>query len=205
VGLTLLVGSAAVAREVILAGDARIAPGADLVVVPTAAAFTGVTASVVSLAAELADLDARVEGVMVGDRASAQEAYFAQRIEAADVVVLADGSALHARAVWRGTPVGAAIERARVVVAVGEVSSVIFDVMIDPRGGAPTTGLGYRHGLVVGASASHEQLARTRSLLGDQETFVVLGARGALVGEATAWRVLRDDLVVTRGVDEVEL
>ncbi len=102
---------------------------------------------------------------MVTDRAGAAEPYFAQRVAAADVVVLIDGSALHARSVWRDTPVGARDRRRATGGRVGSVASVLGEVMVDPRGGAPTTGLGYRHGPVLCAPASGEQLARTRSLL----------------------------------------
>jgi len=135
---------------------------------------------------------------MVTDRAGALEPYFAQRVAAADVVVLTDGSALHARSVWRDTPVGTAIDAARFVLAVGSVASVLGEVMVDPRGGAPTTGLGYRPGPVLCAPASPEQLARTRALLGDAVTLVVVGPGGAVVGVDGVWRVLRD-AVVTRG------
>lgn len=168
-------------------------------VVPTAAAFTGAAPAAVAAAEALAELAARVEAVMVSDRAGAAEPYFARRIAAAGAVVLTDGSALHARSVWRGTPVGAAIDAAGLVIAVGAVASVLGAVMVDPRGGAPTTGLGYREGPVFCAPAPAEQLARTRRLLGDAATLVVLGPGGAVVGVDGAWRVVRDDVVVTRG------
>lgn len=196
---TLAVGSLAVAREVLLAGEVAVAHGADVVVVPTAAAFTGAAPAAVAAAEALSDLDARVEAVMVTDRAGALEPYFARRVAAADVVVLTDGSVLHARSVWRDTPVGTAIDAARVVLAVGSVASVLGEVMVDPRGGAPTTGLGYRAGPVLCAPASPEQLARTRTLLGDAVTLVVVGPGGAVLGIGGAWRVLRDDVVITRG------
>jgi hypothetical protein len=201
----LAAGSLAAARAVLLSGAVIVASDADVVVVPTAAAFTGATQSAVAAAEVFAALDARVEGVMVGDRSAADEIYFAERIIAADVVVLTDGSALHARAVWRDTLVGAAIAGARLLIAVGSVASVLGDVMIDPRGGAPTTGLGYRPGVVFGVPASSAQLARTRDLLGPTETFVVLGPDGAVLGEDGAWRVVRPDVVVTRGRELVEL
>lgn len=202
---TVLTGSPDVAREVLAGREVALGTDADLVIVPTAAAFSGATASTVSLTQQLADLGARVEGVMVGDRAAALEPYFARRVADADVVVLTDGSALHARSVWRDTPVGEAIRDASLVVAIGSVGSVLFEVMIDPRGGAPTTGLGYRGGLVVAAPAALEQLARTRALLGDGVPLVVLGPRGAVVGDGDRWRVVSDDVVVTRGERAVAL
>lgn len=202
---TLAAGSLAAARTVLLSGEVNVANGADVIVVPTAAAFTGATRAAVAVADAFADLDARIEGAMVGDRASAGESYFAQRIAEADVVVLTDGSALHARTVWRDTPVGAAINAARLLVAVGSVATVLGDVMIDPRGGAPTVGLGFRSGVVFGSSASNDQLARTRDLLGPDETFVVLGPDGAVLGVNGTWRVVRTEVVITRGQEAVEL
>jgi len=75
-------------------------------------------------------------------------------------------------------PVGEALRDAPLVVTIGSVTSVLFETMIDPRGGAPTTGLGYREGLVVTTSASEEQLSRTRTLLGDDAVLAVLGDSG---------------------------
>ncbi|MFI5034721.1 MAG: hypothetical protein ACHQFZ_00770 [Acidimicrobiales bacterium] len=202
---TVAAGSLAAVRDVLRSGEVSLGPDADVVVVPTAAAFTGVTPATLAVAEALDDWGARIEGVMVGDRAAADEAYFARRVGEADVVVLTDGSPLHARAVWRDTATGAAIERSRVVVAVGAVASVLGAVMIDPRGGAPTTGLGYRTGLVVTVPAPLDQLARTRALLGADVTLAVVGPAGAVVNRGGAWRVALADVVVTRGSRVVEL
>ena len=202
---TLAAGSLSAACAVLTSDEIAVGSDADVVVVPTAAAFTSATQAAVTVADAFTELDARIEGVMVVDRASCAEPYFAQRITDADVVVLVDGSALHARAVWRDTPVGAAIDRARLLVAIGSVATVLGDVMIDPRGGAPTVGLGYRSGLVLGYPAPSGQLARTRELLGADETFVVLGIDGAVLGVEGGWRVVRPDVVVTRGAQTVSL
>jgi hypothetical protein len=120
-------------------------------------------------------------------------------------VVLSDGSALHAKSVWHGSPVGEAIRDARCVVAVGSVASLLGDVMIDPRGGAPTTGLGYRSGLALGVSASDEQVSRTRTLLGADVTFCVLGPLGVVYYDGATWHRASDDVVTTRAHDVVEL
>jgi hypothetical protein len=107
--------------------------------------------------------------------------------------------------VWHQTPIGDAIRDAPVVVTIGSVSSVLFETMIDPRGGAPTTGLAYREGLVVTTSSSAEQLSRTRTLLGDDVVLAVLGASGVLHGDGARWRVLTGDVTTTRGQVNVEL
>jgi hypothetical protein len=177
----------------------------DVVILPTAAAFIGATEAAIELATLFEGSGARVEALMHLDRSSSDEPYFALRAREADVIVLSDGSALHAKSVWHQTPVGEAIRDAPLVVAIGSVASVLFETMIDPRGGAPTTGLGYREGLVVTASSGEEQLSRTRTLLGDDAVLAVLGANGVLRGEGKLWRVAAGDVTTTRGRDVVTL
>lgn len=189
-----------------LRDDSRIESGADVVVVPTAAAFSGAAQASVDVATALEGLDLHLEALMVVDRASAGETYFAQRISDALLVVLCDGASLHARSVWRDSPVGEALARARRLCAVGASASVLGEVMIDPRGGAPTTGLGFSAGVAFSAPAGEEQLARTRSLLDEHTALVVLGPRGVVVCEDGAWRVVvADDVVVTRGNEPATL
>ena len=55
----------------------------------------------------------------------------------ADLVVLCDGSALHARAVWRNTPVGDAIGSASNLVAIGSHLTTRSSGGISRRGAAP--------------------------------------------------------------------
>jgi hypothetical protein len=199
---TVAVGSLEGLRSVLSdASLLRLEAGADVVVVPTAAAFVGIAEAAWAVAEVCEPFDLRVEALMVADRTSAGEPYFAERLGAADLVVLCDGSPLHARAVWRATPVGEGIDRARRLLAVGSVASVLGAVMIDPRGGAPTTGLGYRDGVAFAAPASDEQLARTRSLMPAGLALAVLGPRGVVLNDGAAWRVVIDDVVVTRGHD----
>ncbi|HUV58288.1 MAG TPA: hypothetical protein VMV96_05755 [Acidimicrobiales bacterium] len=203
---TLLVGSLGALRAGLddqLLGD--IGPGADVVVLPTAAAFTGAAEAALAVAGALEGTGASVEALMVTDRASADEPHFVERLGQADLVVLCDGSPLHARTVWRATPVGEALSGARRLAAVGSVASVLGVIMIDPRGGAPTTGLGYRPGLVVCVGEGEDQLTRTRSLLAADETLVVLGPSGVLAHDGTAWHVIVDDVEVTRGHQRVVL
>ena len=203
---TLAVGSLGALRAAVTSATLGAPPNADVVVVPTAAAFTGAAEAALALARALEGLDARVEALMVTDRAAADETYFVSRLTDADLVVLGDGSALHARSVWRHSRVGDAINAATHLVAVGSVASVLGEVMIDPRGGAPTTGLNYRAGIALCSPASLEQLGRTRSLLGGDVTLVVLGARGVLEWREGAWRVVcGDDVEVTRGARVVTL
>ncbi|HET9089640.1 MAG TPA: hypothetical protein VFN54_05005 [Acidimicrobiales bacterium] len=201
---TLYCGSLAAFSGALDDGLIGLVDGADVVVVPTAAAFTGALAAALEIAHAL-EGRAAIETLMAIDRAGCSEAYFARRIGEADLVVLADGSALHARTTWRETPLGAALRGARRLVAIGAVASALGDVMIDPRGGAPTTGLGYRGGLVATTPASDEQLDRTRQLLGEDHVLAVLASTGVLASTDDVWSVARGEVTLTRGSDEVTL
>jgi len=177
----------------------------DVVIVPTAAAFTGITESALAIAAVFDGYDLRVEALMAGDRLALSDPYFARRIGEADIVILGDGSPLHARSVWRATDVGAAIAASTTLVAIGSVATVLGEVMIDPRGGAPTTGLGYRSGAALCVATSDDQMARTRSLLTSDVALVALGPTGIVHHDNNGWRVVRGDVVVTRGQDQATL
>lgn len=204
---TWAVGSLAALRG-ILDDDTLVAlpVGGDVVVVPTAAAFVGAAQAAVAVAEAFSGRDVRVEALMVTDRPSSSETYFVERLAAADLVVLCDGSPLHARAVWHHSPVGEAIREAASLVAIGAVASSLGEIMIDPRGGAPTIGLGYRSGVVISPPASDEQLGRTRSLLVGDVALVVLGENGVIQLRDDHWRVVRSDgVVVTRGLDVATL
>ena len=163
-----------------------LTPLSDVVIVPTAAAFSGATEAALGLARLFEPSGAQVEALMVTSRDGADEEYFVRRLTSAQWVVLTNGSALHARSTWRGTRLGAALVVARLIV-IGETATVIGDEMIDPRGGAPTTGLGYRHGAVFTTAASDDQLQRTRALLSELAPLVVVGAGGVVVGSNGQW------------------
>jgi hypothetical protein len=191
----------------VLLADEIVHPvdNADVVLVPTAAAFTGIAESAVAIAAAFDGYDLRVEALIAGDRQSLSDPYFARRINEADLVVLGDGSPLHARSVWRASDVGSAIDASTTLIAIGSVATVLGDVMIDPRGGAPTTGLGYRTGAALCLAASDEQMARTRSLLARDVALMTFGPTGIVHHDDSGWRVLRGDVVVTRGQDPATL
>jgi cyanophycinase-like exopeptidase len=204
--VTLLAGSLAALSLVIESGSyLSLDSDTEVVIVPTAAAFVGAAQAAIECSQVIADLGARIEALMVLHRASSEEEYFARRVREAHAVVLCDGSALHAKSVWRDTAVGEAIREARTLVAVGSVASVLGETMIDPRGGAPGVGLGYRSGIVVTVPQSEDQLARARSLLGRTQIFTVLGPTGVLLGEGESWRRVEGEVTATRGEQRVEL
>ncbi|MGC2167935.1 MAG: hypothetical protein WA580_02415 [Acidimicrobiales bacterium] len=203
---TWVVGSLDALAELLEAReDLLVTSETTVVLLPTAAAFIGATQAAIELAARFETRDARVEALMLTERSSSNEAIFAQRVADADVVVLSDGSALHARSVWLDTAIGEAIRDAETLIAVGPAASVLGETMIDPRGGAPTAGLGYRTGLVITGPESDEQLARTRALLGESDVLAVLGPSGVLHHDGANWRRVSGDVVATCGEKAVEL
>jgi hypothetical protein len=201
---TYAVGSLDALRVLLRDGTLELGADADVVIVPTAAAFTGILEAALQTSAVFGDLDVRVEALMVSDRAASNDDYYVNRLRNADLVVLCDGSALHARSVWRANEFGNAINAASTLVAIGEVASALGDVMIDPRGGAPTTGLGFRGGAALSVPASDEQMSRTRSLL-SQVTLIVLSPSGVVRHDGERWSLVAGDVTVTRGHDVVKL
>jgi len=201
---TFAVGSLDALRALLRDGALTLREHADVVIVPTAAAFTGLTEAAVLTGAEFDECDVRVEALMVSDRAATNDQHLIDRLARADLVVLCDGSPLHARSVWRANAFGDAINAASTLVAIGAVASVLGEVMIDPRGGAPTTGLGFRDGAAICLASSDEQMWRTRSLLSDVP-LVVLGPSGVVHHDGERWSVVAGDVVVTLGHDAIEL
>jgi cyanophycinase len=186
---TWVVGSPAVVAT--LAHD--LAPAdADVTIVATAAHFSGATQAAVALSNELSATQWRCEALMVGDRAAAADPYFARRVSECDLVIALDGSALHARSVWRHSSLGEALSVHSRVVGIGAVGSVLGDPMIDPRGGAPTSGLGRFSHVAVMAEASRDEELRTRSLLGP-EPLLVVGPTGAVLIDSQ-WRILTGEV-----------
>jgi hypothetical protein len=83
---TVAVGSLEGLRSVLMDGSLLgLDAGADVVVVPTAAAFIGVAEAAWAVAEVCEPFDLRVEALMVADRASAGEPYFAERLASADL------------------------------------------------------------------------------------------------------------------------
>jgi hypothetical protein len=195
----LYVGSLRNLVDAIRQADFQLNENADVVILPTAAAFTGLTPAALLATEALSSEAWRVEGLMVGDRTSADEEYFARRLREADLVVVTDGAPLHARTTWRGTKVGEALQSTTQLVAIGGVASVFGDVMIDPRGGAPTTGLGIHHGVVVMSPTSAEQLQRTQSLMDENVPLAVVHDSGRLTCHAGEWRVVGGEVELFRG------
>ena len=167
----------------------------NVVVLATAAAYRGVDVAIEELRAVL---DAPFSVVRGTERSILTDEASLATLDEASLIVCLDGSVLHARSVWRETALGEVLRR-HDLVTVGAVGSVFGEVMIDPRGGAPTVGMGFYGGVALAMKTTPEQSTRTRTLLAPTCTLVELGPATALTFDG-AWSVAIDgDLDVTRG------
>jgi len=164
--------------------EERVGADADIVILPTAAAFTGLAESAIAIVDALGSQ--RPEALLIGDRDGAQMEHFAQRIREAAAVVITDGSPLHFRTTIRDTIVHEALTTAQMLVSVGSIGTVLGATMIDPRGGAPTTGLGVFDDCVVAVSSP--TLQRSRELLGGSETLREITPSSAWTRLDDVWR-----------------
>lgn len=129
-----------------LLGAIRAGREGEIVVLPTAAAYEQPEQAGQRIAAVFEGVDRAVTVLDVLTRGDALQAELADRVCRAAAIVLVDGSPLHLRSVLKETPLWNAIEDAwnhgAMLFGAGEVSTVLGDPMIDPRGGALTLGLG---------------------------------------------------------------
>jgi cyanophycinase len=174
--------------------------GHDVLVLPTAAAYQHPERVVLRAAEWFEPLGARVEGLMVVDRASAEDPGMAQALAKARFIYLAGGSPLHLRAALKKSVVFDALRAAwaagAVVAGAGAGAMVLTDPMVDPRGGALTLGLGLVDNLAVVPhfgdehdDAHGQKLERTVAMAPAALPVVALPARTALIRAGDgAWR-----------------
>lgn len=169
---------------------------AEVVVLPTAAAYEH-PERVLSRAREwFAGLGAEVGGLMVVDRRGASDAEAAAVVAEARFVYLSGGSPLHLRSVLKGSVLWDALMRAwhggAVVAGSGAGAMVLTDPMVDPRGGALTVGLGMVENLAVIphiGQESAEKVHRSVALAAPGLAVVGIPERTALVREPDgSWR-----------------
>jgi cyanophycinase len=173
--------------------------GTDVVVLPTAAAYQNPERVVLEAAEWFAPIGAKVEGLMVLDRASADDAAMAGVVRGARFVYLAGGSPLHLKAVLKKSAVFDALREAwadgAVVAGSGAGAMVLTDPMVDPRGGALTLGLGLVDQMAVMAEyedPSDPKHERTVAMAPKGLPVVGLPERTALILENGTWRVEGD-------------
>jgi cyanophycinase len=182
------------------AGLLAASGGSEVVVLPTAAAYQHPERVVLGAAEWFAPLGGQVQGLMVLDRASANDPGMAAVVRAARFLYLAGGSPLHLRSVLKGSATLDALREAwrsgAVVAGAAAGALVLTDPMVDPRGGALTVGLGLVDQLAVvphfgdGTDDVHGQkLQRTVALAPDGLPVVGLPERTALLRDSDGtWR-----------------
>ncbi|MGI8759605.1 MAG: cyanophycinase [Acidimicrobiales bacterium] len=127
--------------------------GAEVLVLPTAAAYEHPDRAVASARRWFGTLGATVRGLDVLHRRDALDDGNADVVRSARFVYLSGGSPLHLRSVLKETPVWEALTAAwadgAVVAGSSAGAMVLCDPMVDPRGGALTVGLGLVVNLAV--------------------------------------------------------
>lgn len=185
---------------------------AEVLVLPTAAAYEHPERAVESAQRWFATMDAQVRGLMVLRRADAEHPDNVAAVRSARFVYLGGGSPLHLRSVLKDSPLWEALlhawDEGAVLAASSAGAMVLCDPMVDPRGGAFTLGLGLVNGLTViphANSWSPEKAQRTYQLAPagcavvaiDEQTALIRGPSGhgthpswraAGAGTVTAWR-----------------
>ncbi len=183
--------------------DARLlaeSGGPDVLVLPTAAAYQHPERVVLRAAEWFGPMGGQVEGLMVVDRASAEDPGMAATVARARFIYLAGGSPLHLRAVLKKSATFEALRQAfsagAVVAGAGAGAMVLTDPMADPRGGALTLGLGLVDNLTVVPhfgdehdDAHGQKLERTVAMAPAALPVVALPARTALIRDGGgSWR-----------------
>jgi cyanophycinase len=181
--------------------------GADVVVLPTAAAFEHPDRVGEIAAKHFAPLGVSTRTLRVLNRRDAENPEYVEAVAAAKFVYLADGSPMHLRSVLKGSPLYEAMlevfRDGAVIAASGAAATVLCDPMVDPRGGAYTVGLGFVSNLAVfpyhGTTADH-LLARSIDLKPADATLVGIDAETALVREpGPVWSVAGAGMVTLYG------
>ena len=168
----------------------ELSGSADVVVLPTAAAFEHPERIGPVAQQHFAPLGVSTRTLPVLNRRDAEDADNVSAVASAEFVYLADGSPMHLRSVLKSSALYDAMidafRRGAVVAASGAAATVLCDPMVDPRGGAYTVGLGFVEGLAVfpyhGTAAAH-LLARSIDLKPPDAILVGIDAETALVRE----------------------
>jgi len=196
-GVLALVGGAEWSPGCSFDADLLVASGGtDVLVLPTAAAYQHPERVVLQAAEWFAPLGAQVEGLMVLDRASAEDPGLVNRVRSARFIYLSGGSALHLKAVLKKSAVFDALRQAwlegAVVAGSGAGAMVLTDPMVDPRGGALTLGLGLLDEMAVISEyvdAQEPKVERTVAMAPKGLPVVGLPERTALIREVDGvWR-----------------
>ncbi|HSH22829.1 MAG TPA: Type 1 glutamine amidotransferase-like domain-containing protein [Acidimicrobiales bacterium] len=162
--------------------------GAEVVVLPTAAAYEHPDRAVTAATTWFAGFGGQVRGLDVLQRRDALDPDKADAVRAARFVYLSGGSPLHLRSVLKETPLWDALVAAwddgAVVAGSSAGAMVLCDPMVDPRGGAFTVGLGMVVNVAVLAHAEPDVATshhRTLELASEGVAVAAVPVRTALV------------------------
>jgi cyanophycinase len=169
---------------------------ADVVVLPTAAAYEHPERAVDAASRWFTGFGATVRGLMILSRRDAEETGFAREVREARFLYFGGGSPLHLRSVLKDSPVWAAVVEAwrhgAVVAGSSAGAMVLGDPMVDPRGGALTLGLGLVGQLAVLPhydTWSEEKAHRTVQLATGHLRIAAVDERTALIRDPDGgWR-----------------
>jgi len=187
----------------------ELSGAADVVVLPTAAAFEHPERIGGIAEQHFAPLGVSTRTLPVLNRRDAEDSANAKAVEHAKFIYLADGSPMHLRSVLKGSALYEAMidafRKGAVVAASGAAATVLCDPMVDPRGGAYTVGLGFVENLAVfpyhGTAADH-LLARSIDLKPPEAILTGIDAETALVREpGPTWSVAGAGVVTIYGAD----
>lgn len=169
---------------------------AEVVVLPTAAAYEHPTRAVEVATKWFFGFGAAVRGLMILSRRDAMDALAVEVLEQARFVYLSGGSPMHLRSVLKDSPAWDALVgawRSGAVVAGSSAGAMVLcDPMVDPRGGALTLGLGLIDHLAVLPhydTWSPEKAARTVELATGHLRIAAIDERTALIRDPDgSWR-----------------
>jgi cyanophycinase len=174
----------------------ELAGKADVVVLPTAAAYEHPQRAVDTATKWFAAFGANVRGLMLLNRRDALDPDVARDIRQAKFVYLSGGSPMHLRSVLKDTPAWTALGEAwsdgAVVAGSSAGAMVLGDPMVDPRGGALTLGLGLINHVAILPhydTWSEEKAHRTVQLATGHLRIAAIDERTALIRDTGgAWR-----------------
>lgn len=166
-------------------------PGAEVLVLPTGAAYEHPARVVEQAVAWFAGLGASARGLEVLARPDAEDEANVAAVRAARFVYLVGGSPMHLRSVLKDTPLWQALVEmwtaGGVLAGSHAGAQVLCDPMVDPRGGAFTLGLGLVANLAVIPQHDHwspEAAHRTRHLAPPHLLLAAVDERTALIRTA---------------------
>jgi cyanophycinase len=169
---------------------------AEVVVLPTAAAYEHPQRAVDTAVQWFGRLGANARGLMVLSRRDAEDPVLVREARQARFLYLGGGSPLHLRSVLKDSPLWEALTTAwssgAVIAASSAGAMVLCDPMVDPRGGALTLGLGLVGQLAVLPhydTWSEEKAHRTVQLATGHLRIAAIDERTALIRDPDGgWR-----------------